>query len=77
MLFFPFLGISEIELARASAEVACFLGQSAETAQGHNRNWGLPPPPLQLKASDPGSWDGKAGEEGEIMPVLRLRFCSL
>jgi len=26
---------------------------------------------LQLKARDPGRWDGKAGEDGESVPVLR------
>lgn len=61
--FFPFLGISEIELARASAEVAHFLGHSAEIAQGHNRNQGLPPPSLQLKARDSGRWVGKTGRK--------------
>lgn len=75
--FFPFLGISKIELARASAEVAHFLGHSAEIAQCHNRNWGLPPPSLQLKTRDSGRWNGKAGEEGESMLVLRFLFCSL
>lgn len=77
--FFPFLGISETELARASADVAHFLGHSAEVAQGCDGTWGLPPPSLQLKAGGTGRWVGKEGREvrarlsSDSVPVLYSR----
>ena len=46
-------------------------GVITETGVSHLR------PSSSRPEIDTGRWDGKAGEEGESVPVLRLRFCSL